>query len=190
MVSSFVFCTQNTTMFGWFKKKESGIPVNDWVFMTTAAKHRRLLTLAQEEQTPVFVCWFEESAETLVQFFGNNGIHGARVVLPREAGHLRGASYVFCEHHPSFKTEQQYFQQMGIEKALVVSSLDEALFSAFGGNRIISMMKSLGMQEDESINHQMVTSSIKKAQEKIDKKFTGFEQTARSQEEWMAKNSS
>ncbi|MBL7726513.1 MAG: hypothetical protein JNM68_02455 [Dinghuibacter sp.] len=175
-------------MFGWFKKKERGIAVTDLIFMGTPAKHRRLLAMAQQEQPPVFVCWFEETAEAVAQFFADNQVHNITVALPREAAQHRAAAYVFCEHHPSFKTEQQYFQQLALTEALVVSALDEALFTAFGGNRIISLMKSLGLEEDEPVSHAMVSASIKKAQEKTDNKLTGMEQPARSQEEWMKRN--
>jgi preprotein translocase subunit SecA len=49
------------------------------------------------------------------------------------------------------------------------------------------MMESLGMKEDEAIEHPMITQSIANAQEKIEAKVS-FEQSARSQAEWMDRN--
>jgi preprotein translocase subunit SecA len=45
----------------------------------------------------------------------------------------------------------------------------------------------MGMKEDEAIEHALITSSIKNAQEKINSKVS-FDQTAHSQADWFSKN--
>lgn len=172
-------------MFGWFKRREAAVRISDVIFMNMDGKYRYLLSLAGQEPQPVFVCWFEESAAALQQYFETQEVSSALVILPREVVGRHGSSIIFCEHHPSFKTEQQRFVQWSLTEAIVVSSLDEALFKAFGGDRIASLMKTLGMNEEEPISHPMVTTSIKKAQQKVDRKFTGFEQPAKCQAEWL-----
>ena len=74
-----------------------------------------------------------------------------------------------------------------MKKAIVFSSLDEALFTHFGGNRLADLVKKMGYTQGEVISHKMITSSIRKAQEKIAAK-AGFEQAANSQAEWFQKN--
>ena len=49
------------------------------------------------------------------------------------------------------------------------------------------MIQSLGINEDEIIEHKMVGQSIANAQEKIEKKVV-VEQSVRSQAEWMERN--
>lgn len=172
-------------MFGLFKKKETSVPVNDIIFMNTAGKQQYLLSLAAQYGMHVFVCWFEQTAETLQQLFEANGITRFSIIQPREAGAHRNAELVFCEHHPSAKIEQQRFIQLGLQKVTVVSSLDEPLLKKFGGEHIAGMMKTLGMKEDEPVSHKLVSKSIQNAQKKIDATFSGVEPHVRSQEEWM-----
>lgn len=171
-------------MFGLFKKKEPSVPVNDIIFMNTAGKQQYLLSLAAQ-YNHVFVCWFEKTADTLQQFFENNGITRFNIIQPREAGAHRNTELIFCEHHPSLKIEQQRFLQLGLEKVTVVSALDEALLKKFGGENIAAMMQKLGMKEDEPVTHKLVTKSIQNAQKKTDAQFNGIEGHAHSQEEWM-----
>ena len=67
------------------------------------------------------------------------------------------------------------------------ATLDEPLYKHFGADRIIDLVQKLGMKENEAIEHSMVSSSIKKAQKKIEKNVV-FEQTAHSQSDWLQKN--
>lgn len=177
-------------MFGLFKRKEPSVPVKDIVFMNHAGKYNYLLTMAREENKPTFVCWFEQTATELQQFFEANGVNNASVLIPREMSGLHGASFIFCEHHPSYKTEQDRFFYWKLSEATVVSSMDDALLKVFGGERIADMMKKMGIKEDEPINHKLINSSVKRAQQKIDRKLTAVVgQSARSQEEWLQKYS-
>jgi preprotein translocase subunit SecA len=47
-------------------------------------------------------------------------------------------------------------------------SLGDELMKRFGGERIAPLMKRLGMEEDEAIEHRMVTRAIKNAQSKVE----------------------
>ena len=73
------------------------------------------------------------------------------------------------------------------EKIIVFSAMDEPIFKHFGSDKLIPLMKMMGMKEDEVIEHNMVSKSIIKGQEKIGEQVT-LEQSAGSQEEWMRKN--
>jgi len=57
----------------------------------------------------------------------------------------------------------------------------------FGGERLISLMQKLGMAPGETIEHPMITASIKRAQEKLSSKIT-VDFSARSQEEWFRRS--
>jgi preprotein translocase subunit SecA len=67
------------------------------------------------------------------------------------------------------------------------SSLDEPIFNLFGGENLIGLLENLGMQEEEAIEHSMVTKSMERARQKLDS-MVKHEVTARSQEEWFEKN--
>jgi preprotein translocase subunit SecA len=65
--------------------------------------------------------------------------------------------------------------------------MDEPLFKHFGSDKMIPLIKLLGMKESESIEHSYVTESITKGQKKIADKVI-VEQSANSQGEWMERN--
>jgi hypothetical protein len=66
-------------------------------------------------------------------------------------------------------------------------SLDAPLLGMFGGENLLRMMATLGMPEDESIEHAMVDRSIRSAQEKIAASGPG-DRPAASAAEWAQLN--
>jgi hypothetical protein len=66
-------------------------------------------------------------------------------------------------------------------------SLEDPLMKAFGSDRIVSVMESLGMKEDECIEHSMVTKSIERARKKIAEKVR-METECASAETWFETN--
>jgi preprotein translocase subunit SecA len=65
--------------------------------------------------------------------------------------------------------------------------MDEPLFKHFGSEKMIPLMKLLGMKENEVIEHSFVSQSIIKGQNKI-AAMVSFEQSADSQKEWLERN--
>jgi preprotein translocase subunit SecA len=74
-----------------------------------------------------------------------------------------------------------------LDEVRVLSALDEPLFKRFGSDKIIQMMKQMGMSEKQSIEHDMISKAIQNAQDKIDHKID-IEQSARSQNDWLVRN--
>ena len=66
-------------------------------------------------------------------------------------------------------------------------SLDDPLIDMFAGEWVKGMLKKLGMKEDEAIESNMVSRSIKDAQKKIASQAVGNSQ-ADSAAEWLEKN--
>ena len=94
---------------------------------------------------------------------------------------------IFIEHYPLRDKEEDIYQKLGLQNAIVHSALDEPFMKAFGSEKIIDLMKKLGAKEEEAIQHSMISSSIKNAQEKLKKKIS-FERTCRSQADWIRHN--
>ena len=67
---------------------------------------------------------------------------------------------------------------------MVYSSISEPIFQLFGGDKMIELMKKMGMKEDEMIEHEMISKSIMRAQEKIAETTTQYT-SAKSQGEWL-----
>lgn len=179
-------------LFNLFGKKEDGADNHvfvDRAYITTAAKMNACAALARKEPDRLFICWFADTAVKFKEFFSQQGLDGNLIT---ETHHLNAPMLlnrkpVFVEHYPLHSKELELIKNWGAEKIIVFSAMDEPLFKHFGSEKLIPVMKMLGMKEDEVIEHNMVSSSIIKGQEKIAQQVT-FDQSASSQEGWMRKN--
>jgi preprotein translocase subunit SecA len=52
--------------------------------------------------------------------------------------------------------EQELYEKLGLTKVTLYSSLDEPLFTHFGGDKITNLVKQMGMKEDEAIEHALI----------------------------------
>ena len=161
----------------------------DRAYVTTAAKMHACAELAGKEPNHLFICWFAGTAAMFKDFFRQQGLDESRVT---EAHHLHASKLVnkipvFVEHHPLHTKELELIKNWDAEKIIVYSAMDEPLFKHFGSDKLIPLMKMMGMKEDEVIEHSMVSKSIIKGQEKIAAQVS-LEQSANSQEDWMRKN--
>ncbi len=111
--------------------------------------------------------------------------------LPNPKSLAEGTAILVAEHYPIHEPEVALFEKLEREEPgttpTVYSSLDEPLFNAFGGDRIKQMMESLGFGKDEAMEHNMIKSSVEKAQAKVSETVTS-EQKAKSAEEWFTLN--
>lgn len=174
-------------MFNLFNKKQPA-KFQDIVWIHGPAKKSGLLTLLKDKPGAVLIAWFEETREEFSQFLQARGID-TPVYLYRElhASQASGKPIFLLEHYPLAEKERELFQNFTGQEILILSALDEPLFKRFGGDKIVDMMKKLGMDEAESISHNLISSAITNAQEKIAKKIT-IEQSARSAGEWLERN--
>jgi hypothetical protein len=178
-------------LFNLFGKKEDN-PESifvDKTYVTTAAKTNACITLAKDQPNTIFICWFADTVKILRTAFLQLGLDEFKIVEAKELrlATLQNKVPVFAEHYPLRSKEIKLVEQFGIEKAMVFSAMDEPLFKYFGSEKMIVLIKLLGMKEDEAIEHSAVTKYINRGQEKIAALVTA-EQFASSQEEWMTKN--
>lgn len=171
-------------MFGLFKKDDS-VKVIDRVWLTGTAKWNACTAMLRANPDCMFVAWFEDTATHLKNLLGNE----APVFLAAEVNHqhIHGRLVMMVEHYPLAQAEQDFFKRLQLNEVPVLSALDEPLFMQFGGERIVELMMKLGVGEDEILGHDMISSSIKRVQQKISQKIVA-ELKASSQEEWFALN--
>ncbi|MCK4264732.1 preprotein translocase subunit SecA [Candidatus Babeliales bacterium] len=88
----------------------------------------------------------------------------------REVGGLR---IIGTERHESRRIDNQLRGRAGRQgdpgSSKFYLSLEDDLMRIFGGERMKNMMVRIGMEKGESIEHKMVSRSIEKAQEKVEK---------------------
>jgi hypothetical protein len=176
-------------MFNLFKKKDDSVKVIDKIWMSETAKWNGILDLWKKDQDLVIITWFNETNRHLTSLFAKEASSAARLFMAREvhSSELNGKHIIFAEHYPMRTKEQETFKQWHLTEAIVHSAMDEPLFLHFGGEKIIGMMKQLGMKDDNTIEHKMISGSIENAQDKIEKKVVA-EQLANSQKDWIEKN--
>ena len=83
-----------------------------------------------------------------------------------------GLHIIGSERHESRRIDNQLRGRAGRQGDPGVSrfylSLEDDLMRIFAGDRIIAMMRAMGLQEDEAIEHKMVSRSIENAQRKVE----------------------
>lgn len=171
------------------KNKTPDSRLRDRVLVTQAGKEKAILSLVQGDPTLRLVYWFRETGQHYRQLLEAAGLPATVVV---EARSLRveeslAPKIVFIERYPLADKENEVMAMWPDHVYPAYSSLDEPLFLHFGSERIAGVMKSLGMKEDEVVEHNMITQSLARGQEKIANQVS-FDQGAQSQAEWMRKH--
>jgi hypothetical protein len=178
-----------SNLFG--KKESENIDqlFKDRAYMSTAAKMKACSVLARENESVLFIAWFNDTAKQFKEYLKSDGLNENRIV---EVTHLTTHQLldhtpVFIEHYPIHTKEENFVSNWNIRNILVYSAMDEPLFKHFGSEKLIPLMKMMGMKESEVIEHSMVTKSIINGQKKIEEQVI-IEQAAHSQAEWMDRN--
>lgn len=141
-----------------------------------------------EPQT-IFIGWFADSISALRKVLAANNIDENRVADARSISqaNMPGRHCVLLEHYPLQEKENALLQKLRLHTIDVYCSLQEPLMLQFGGERIASLVKMLGIKPGEVIEHPLVDKSIEKARQKLAGKVV-IDQTARSQDDWFTKN--
>lgn len=179
-------------LFNLFGKKDAGDDTHvftDRAYVSTTAKMNACAALAKNNANHIFICWFAGTATTLKSFFKQQGLDENLVMETHHlhSSKIQGKIPVFAEHYPLHEKEIALVKNWGPEKITVMSALDEPLFKHFGSDKILPLLKMMGMKEDEPIEHSMVSKSIINGQKKISQMIVA-EHLADSQAEWMEKN--
>lgn len=171
-------------MFGLFSKKKKILIVHDKIWTTEDAKFSACIDFKKDNPEIIFVAWFEETKNNLQAYFKERNIEEEILLADRLSLNHHDNDFIFVEHHPLQAEEHRIADKFAKKEITVLSSLTEPIFKLFGADRIINLMKQMGMNEDEMLEHDMISNSIMKAQEKIAAKST-FNASAKSQGEWL-----
>jgi hypothetical protein len=173
-------------MFNLFGKKIKRPVLTDRLWIKESAKFSALKKAAENNSRLVVCCWFPQTLEKLeVLLQGTN----AEIILCSAAHsvQLTGRTIVFAEHHPLLSKEYDFAEKYKLDSMETWSSLDEPLLKIFSGDRIAQLMKTMGLDENQYVEHKMISASIHNAQEKLGRKIT-MEMLSRSQEDWLKNN--
>jgi len=175
-------------MFGMFSKKQKPVPVTDLVWMNEKAKKLGLLQVLKEKPGAILCAWFDETAGIFEQFLKDQQVE-IPVYTQRQLHRsiAEGKTVIFLEHYPLFTKEQEIFASLSGSPIIIFSSFEEPLLQQFGGDRIQFLMRAMGGKEEEPVSHKLISLSLHKAQQKLEKKIA-YEQGAVSMTEWFRRN--
>jgi hypothetical protein len=97
---------------------------------------------------------------------------------------------LFIGHYPISQPEEKVLQQLKVinyDSFVFYLSFDDPLMKIFGAQNILSLLEKIGLEEEEAVEHPMVTKAIRRAIEQVDKKVA-IEKSAVSSEQWFALN--
>ena len=122
--------------------------------------------------------------ELEAEIVADAGIHGAVTIatnmagrgtdikLDEEARAAGGLKIIGTERHESRRIDNQLRGRSGRQgdpgESRFYISLEDDLMRLFGSERLISVFNALGVPENEQIEHKMLSSTIEKAQKKIE----------------------
>ncbi len=97
---------------------------------------------------------------------------GTDIVLGEGVKELDGLHIIGTERHESRRVDNQLRGRSGRQgdegSSRFYLSLEDDLLRIFGGQRMSSIMERLGMEEDEPIEHGMISKAIENAQRKVE----------------------
>lgn len=176
-------------LFNFSQKKKAAPEMKDMIWISKAAKLNGCLNLIKKLQDVVVVAWFSDTYDEYNRFLNEQNGLGVEIQLARSvlSVQVSNKNLILLEHYPLRTKEEDFISNLDPIQVYVFSSLDEPLFNQFGGGKIIPMIQSLGMKEDEMIEHPMISKSIERAQKELEKKVT-VENSANSSKEWLERN--
>ena len=103
---------------------------------------------------------------------------GTDIKLDDEAKEAGGLKIIGTERHESRRIDNQLRGRSGRQgdpgESRFYISLEDDLMRLFGSERLMNVFKSLGVAENEQIEHKMLSSAIEKAQMKIESNNYGI----------------
>lgn len=131
--------------------------------------HQVLNAKQHEKEAEIITKAGEKYAVTIAT---NMAGRGTDIKLTSETVNLGGLYIIGTERHESRRIDNQLRGRSGRQGDAGASkfflSLEDDLLRIFGSDRIKGIMGRLGMNDDEPIEHKMITNAIAKAQKKVE----------------------
>ncbi|MBC7826508.1 MAG: hypothetical protein H7122_02090 [Chitinophagaceae bacterium] len=177
-------------LFNWLGKKEKHPPVRarTLVWMHGAAKQKGVLQLMKKNTNAVVIAWFPQTQQHWQNYLLQQG-RSDTVMIVRQTSALQlvNKTVILLEHYPLAGKESAFLENLHGDNIYIAIALDDPLFNYFGGDRIAALLQAMGTNQDETIEHELVTRAIHNAQMKLEKRLS-MENTANSMQEWFEKN--
>ena len=120
----------------------------------------------------------EAGRKGVVTIATNMAGRGTDIKLTPEVREAGGLAIIGTERHESRRVDRQLRGRSGRQgdpgSSVFYVSLDDDLMRMFGSDRIAGLMDRMGFQEGDMIEHSMISSSIERAQKKVEENNFGI----------------
>jgi hypothetical protein len=155
----------------------------DLIYMSEEAKIKGIINQITENPDAVLIAWFSDTLKKYNKVLPQQAV----IALDVTSSMVKDKTVIMLERHPLQKKEFILIDRLLPAKVIYISSLDDPLLKIAGGDRVKKMMEKLGAQPDEVITHSLISSSLLRAQEEIEKKMLS-DPEVNSAEEWFIFN--
>jgi len=192
-------------MFGLFKSKKKEIITKDFIYKNEVVKYKSMLQHLKDQEKSVLIYYFEDTKNAIQEVLNTAPINystdvnsfvtkvwliNANTILNKSD--IGNRTVFFAEHHPSFSRENEIKQHLleieGIKEVIFYTSFEDKLLQLFGSERILQLMEKMGFKDDEVIEHTMISTSIERAQKRIDEKLSMHNNNTRLRKDWFEIN--
>ena len=108
----------------------------------------------------------------------NMACRGTDIKLTPEVREAGGLAIIGTERHESRRVDRQLRGRSGRQgdpgSSVFFVSFEDSLMRMFASDRVVKMLDSLGLKEDEMIEHSMVNNAIEKAQKRVEENNFGI----------------
>jgi preprotein translocase subunit SecA len=138
-------------------------------------KHNVLNAKLHQQEAQVVA---EAGRAGIVTIATNMAGRGTDIKLTPEVKEAGGLAIIGTERHESRRVDRQLRGRAGRQgdpgSSVFYVSLEDDLMRMFGSERIAAVMDRMGFQEGEMIEHSMISSSIERAQKKVEENNFGI----------------
>ena len=138
-------------------------------------KHNVLNAKLHQQEAQVVA---EAGRAGVVTIATNMAGRGTDIKLTPEVKEAGGLAIIGTERHESRRVDRQLRGRAGRQgdpgSSVFYVSLEDDLMRMFGSERIAGIMDKMGFQEGEMIEHSMISSSIERAQKKVEENNFGI----------------
>lgn len=186
-------------MFGLFKQKKS-IQVTDLIWKTERIKYDALIKQLEDNNKHILIYFFEDTKKNIIDElqraninFSENTSSNATILVVKptqifQISNAENTNIIFVEHYPLLSTEQKLKQHilevLNIQNVTFYTSFEDELLQLFGAEKILAIMEKMGFNENEPMSHNLISSSIEKAQQKIEEKVS-IDTNTRQRKDWF-----
>tara|TARA_R110000744_G_scaffold106203_1_gene202395 strand:- start:157 stop:699 length:543 start_codon:yes stop_codon:yes gene_type:complete len=177
-------------MFSFFKREKSKELPAIIVFTSKVQLYKWLIADAVQSPSTIFY-FFEETGNELRALLDAARAETIKLLNWKDANKtmISDKAYI-AELYPlsgPYTNLINSVQQRSKTSIQALSHLDSPIFIKMGGEKLKTLVARLGIREDESISHAMVTRAISNLQSKLDQKVVA-EREANSIEDWYRTN--